>query len=53
VCEGSTLFCEGDVTYRRLDGTEITLPFTDVLEYADDLIEHYKVYIDIGPLYGE
>ena len=52
VCEGGTLFCEGEVTYRRHDGTEITLPFTDVFEYDDDLIDAYKIYIDIGPLYA-
>jgi limonene-1,2-epoxide hydrolase len=53
VCHDNTLFCEGEVTYRRHDGSEITLPFTDVFEYADDLIDHYKIYIDVGPLYSE
>jgi ketosteroid isomerase-like protein len=52
VCEGETLICEGDVTYRRHDGTEITLPFTNVFEYVGDLIDQYKIYIDIGPLYA-
>ena len=52
VCEGNTLFCEGEVTYRRHDGSEITLPFTDVFEYDGDLIDQYKIYIDIGPLYA-
>ena len=37
---GSTLICEGEVTYTRVDGSSITLPFTDVLEYEDDLISH-------------
>jgi ketosteroid isomerase-like protein len=50
---GSTLVCEGEVTYRRQDGSEITLPFTDILEYEDDLISHYKIYADISPLYAE
>jgi len=27
---GSTMVCEGEVTYRRLDDSVITLPFTDV-----------------------
>lgn len=51
--DGATLVCEGEVTYRRLDETEITLPFTDVFEFDNDLIAHYKIYIDIGPLYAE
>jgi ketosteroid isomerase-like protein len=50
---GSTQVCEGDVTYRRQDGTEITLPFTDVFEYDGGLIAHYKIYMDISPLYAE
>jgi len=50
---GSTLVCEGEVTYRRQDDTEITLPFTDVFEYDGSLISHYKIYIDISPLYSD
>lgn len=48
-----TVVCEGDVTYRRHDGGEVTLPFTDVLDFEAGLIGHYKIYIDIGPLYAE
>ncbi len=50
--KGSTRVCEGEVTYTRLDGSEVTLPFTDVFEYDGDLIAQYKIYIDIGPLYA-
>ena len=53
LADGSTVVCEGEVTYRRLDDTEITLPFTDVFEYDNDLISHYKIYIDISPLYAD
>lgn len=51
--DGSTLVCEGEVTYRRQNDTEITLPFTDIFEYDDALISHYKIYLDISPLYAE
>ena len=51
--KGSTLVCEGEVTYHRQNDTEITLPFTNVFEYDDGLIAHYKIYIDINPLYSE
>jgi ketosteroid isomerase-like protein len=51
VAEGSTLICEGTVTYTRLDGREVLIPFVDVFEYADQRIAEYKIYIDIGPLY--
>jgi len=51
--DGETQVCEGEVTYKRLNGTKITLPFADVFEYSGDLIAHYKIYMDIGPLYAE
>lgn len=50
---GSTQVCEGEVTYTRLDGTQIRLPFTDIFEYDGELIAHYKIYMDISPLYAE
>ena len=53
LASGSTLVCEGEVTYRRHDDTEITLPFTDIFEYDGDLISQYKIYIDISPLYAD
>ena len=51
--DDSTMVCEGEVTYTRLDGRKVTVPFTDVFEYDGDLIAHYKIYIDIGPLYAD
>lgn len=50
--DGCTLVCEGEVTYRRLDDSEITLPFTNIFELDGDLINQYKIYIDIAPLYA-
>ena len=49
----TTLFCEGEVTYERHNGTEITLPFANVFELDGERISHYKIYIDIAPLYAE
>lgn len=50
--QGTTLVCEGDVTYRRHNGSGITLPFTNVFELQGELISQYKIYIDINPLYA-
>ncbi len=50
--DDGTLVCEGEVTYTRHDGSEITLPFANVFELEDGLIAHYKIYVDIGPLYN-
>ena len=49
--DGAIQICEGEVTYQRLDGSKLSLPFTNVFELDGPLIRHYKVYIDIGPLY--
>jgi len=50
---GSTVVCEGEVKYRRLDDREVTLPFVDVLEMQGAHICEYKIYIDIAPLFAE
>ena len=48
-----TLACEGAVRYTRHDGSEIEIPFVNVFETADGLIEDYRIYIDIAPLFAE
>lgn len=53
IAQDRTLVCEGEVSYERLDGNAITLPFTNVFEVdSGDLIDQYKIYIDIAPLYA-
>jgi ketosteroid isomerase-like protein len=47
------VFCDGEVTYTRRDGSQVTLPFADVFESRDGLITLYGIYIDIAPLYAE
>jgi ketosteroid isomerase-like protein len=49
----NVLICEGEVTYTRHDGSTVTLPFADSFELDDGFISHYKIYMDIGPLYAE
>ena len=53
LADNGTVVCEGDVTYARHDGSEITLQFVNVLEFHGELIAHYKIYADAGPLYAE
>jgi ketosteroid isomerase-like protein len=43
---------EGTVTYTRLDGSEVTLPFADTLVLRGERISEYNIYIDTAPLYG-
>lgn len=53
IVSGSTVICEGEVTYTRLDDSSITLPFTNIFEVSSGLISEYKIYIDITPLYAD
>jgi hypothetical protein len=43
--------CQGEVTYTRHDGSVITLPFTNVFNFAHGKVREYLIYIDIAPLY--
>jgi len=49
---GTTIICEGEVTYTRHNDTRITLPFVDVFEMEGSDIAAYKIYMDISPLYS-
>lgn len=53
LADNGMLVCEGEVTYTRHDESEITLPFVNVFEFAGELISHYRIYADAGPLYAE
>ncbi len=48
--EDNIVICEGEVIYTRHNGSELTLPFVDILRMRGDLITDYRVYIDISPL---
>jgi len=52
VAEGNAVVCEGEVTYTRHDGSDVTLPFCNMFEVDDGLISLYRIYIDAGPLYA-
>lgn len=47
------IFCQGEVTYTRHDGSAITLPFVNVLRMdGNEKIKEYLVYADITPLFA-
>ncbi len=46
-----TVICQGEVTYTRLDGGEVTIPFVNIYGMRDGRIREYLVYIDLSPLY--
>lgn len=43
---------QGAVTYIRLDGQRVTLPFANVFVMRGALIAEYLVYVDVTPLYA-
>jgi ketosteroid isomerase-like protein len=47
-----TAACEGEVTYTRLDGSQVTLPFANVFLLRGAEIASYRIYIDNGPLFA-
>lgn len=48
-----TVICQGEVTYTRLDGSQLTLPFTNIFGLAGKHVAEYLIYMDITPLYAE
>lgn len=52
IADGASVACEGNVTYTRHDGTQVTLPFADTFVFDGDLIDSYRIFIDISPLYA-
>lgn len=41
------------VTYRRLDGIEVSVPCAVILHHdADDLVDDYRIYIDLAPVFA-
>jgi ketosteroid isomerase-like protein len=50
--DAEAIALEGTVTYTRLDGSELTLPFADTLVLRAERIAEYYIYVDIAPLFG-
>jgi ketosteroid isomerase-like protein len=47
-----TVICQGQATYTRTDGSELTLPFATIWRMRGDRIKEYLIYLDIQPLYA-
>ncbi|MCC7198449.1 MAG: nuclear transport factor 2 family protein [Gammaproteobacteria bacterium] len=44
--------CQGEVSYTRLDGSTVTVPFANVLAMRGELVAGYHIYIDLTPLFS-
>ncbi len=47
-----TVVCRGEVTYTRKDGTQLTVPFADVLVMRGESIADYRIYMDVSQLFA-
>ncbi len=50
--DDNIVICEGEVTYLREDACRITLPFVNILRREGGLINDYRIYMDISPLFA-
>lgn len=50
--QGNTVICHGKVTYTRLDGGILSVPFANIFTVKDSLISGYLIFVDISALYG-
>ena len=48
----SSLVCQGEVTYTKMDGADVTLPFVNVFRFAKGRVRDYLIHIDPSPLMG-
>ncbi|MEO8079714.1 MAG: nuclear transport factor 2 family protein [Caldimonas sp.] len=46
-----SVICEGQVTYTRLDGSTLSVPFVNVFGMAGSLIRQYSIYVDAAALF--
>ena len=50
--DDENVIVKGEVVYTRKDGSNVQLPFMNLLAKAgEDKIKEYHIYADIGPLY--
>jgi ketosteroid isomerase-like protein len=50
--DGDTRICEGFVTYTRLDGSTLRVPFANFFYMRADKIARYLIFIDNGALFA-
>jgi|SRR5215207_10136809 len=44
---------EAEVTYTRKDGSTVTVPVTTIYHEDGGLIDDYRIYIDLAPLFAD
>jgi hypothetical protein len=44
---------EARVTYTRKDGSDVTVPVVTIYRASGDLIDDYRIFIDLAPLFAD
>lgn len=47
---GDTTIIESEVTYTRLDERQVAVPAVSIIRHGDELIDDYRIFIDLGPV---
>ncbi len=50
---GPATIAEAVVTYTRKDGSTISLPVVTIYRGAGELIDDYRIFMDVAPLFAE
>ena len=49
---GPATIVEAVVTYTRKDGSTISLPVVTIYRTAGELIDDYRIFMDVAPLFA-
>jgi ketosteroid isomerase-like protein len=49
---GETTVLQFEVTYTRHDGGEVTVPAVSIVRTDGDVIDDYRIYVDLTPVYA-
>jgi ketosteroid isomerase-like protein len=47
---GDLVFVQMDVTYWRKDGSSVTLPCADIVQFEGDKVQELRIYMDANPI---
>ena len=50
---GTATIVEAHVTYTRADDTTVTVPAVTIYRPSADLIDDYRIFIDLAPLFAQ
>ncbi len=52
LCSDGTIVCRGVVTYERLDGSSLAVPFANIMKVEGHRAKEYRIFGDVSQLFG-